>query len=109
MCPHPDWGPSLPEIRRKYSYDARLGVPEDDDEVFPPDGAELVSVKTQDPEKVANGEKERLVSFKEGEPETMEPKSPEEKEKPEEPSKGDEKTDLSGAGDAGEKPNNVDV
>ncbi len=45
ICPDPDWGPSLPEIRRKYSYDVRLGNVDPED-VFTPEDSELTSVKS---------------------------------------------------------------
>jgi hypothetical protein len=55
-----DWGPALPEIRRKFSYSAKLGSPGEDD-VFGPDGTELLNIKSRDPDAP---EKEKLVKFK---------------------------------------------
>ena len=57
--PTMDWGPALPEVRRRLSVPAYPVMPEDDD-VFA-DGAELKDIKTYP-------EKDRLVRFSDSSP-----------------------------------------
>ena len=44
ILPDPDWGPALPEIRRKFSYDIKHGFPDDDDLLSDDRAAELKAI-----------------------------------------------------------------
>jgi len=66
--PDPDWGPALPEIRRKYSYDLRLGN-------APEDGAEFLGMRAFGGEdEPVDPDKQTKVTFKDEQPQQLGPK-----------------------------------